>query len=626
MSLASTIAHLSVRLRSMADSARSRTVQLLEEAPQGIEGLLPRQIGTAKYRVTRPSGGAVDAPPLAVPNPTVPDLPDPPALQPVDVVSSRFTVEPPDLTPLPERALPQITWRELPSNTPVLTPPTLTPTVPTLTEAQPPTLRQPVPVVAVDPATPSPPGLGLPPNPPDFDTQPLDLYREGLGLAQGSTGGMSAWLAQLREQSKAAEAALLAQLQAILSGAPVLPESWEQQNSGLDRAAIEAERRTGLEALDVSPGTQTGMPTGTRIAQKLDVEFNALRALIAAAAQSAQERQGYQIKTLIQAVQTAGQMADQGLDLRAKEIDWISAAWDAILDGAEAAGAVIRQKAAWEKKRQAWTADYNQFQAKRLRGFLRIEQAKLQRLQINQNNDALIVGYNRHVGDLRQIASQVIEHRIALFSEQIDWLGEDEKYRMQAWRGYELAIERYAILVKRGTAERRLLHAQLDQDQTRIAHEQQKVQHYAAQLQALSAESSQAVAHAQAVATQNQTTLEGFTAHQDAQAALVRSLSQEMKQALSVILKNISAEGREQELALRQQELADRRALHKAAIALSEEHTALMATLKQHERLIRQRLARGKTQAQGASVLGGIAMEAASGFNALGIESAEESA
>ena len=626
MSASSAISNVAATLRFLANSAKGRVGALLEQATQQIEEPLPRKIGRAKYDINRPSGGGVEAPELSVRNPTVPELPTPGALQDFPWTAEPFSIQPPAPATLPPRKLPEIQWRDLPGSHPVLTPPTLTPQAPTLSEPTSPRLRPPERIAVSDPVIGPPPTLERPPELPEFTTRPLDLYREGLAIAQGPLGGLSGWLASIRGHSKAAEAALLAQLRAALSGTPVLSEGWERQNSGLAILAIEADRRSGLEALDAPAGTQTGMPTGARIAQKLEVELNALRALLSAAAESAQARQGHQIKHLIQAVETAGRMADRALELRAKEADWIMSAWDAILDGADAAAAVLKQTADWERKRHQWTAQYNRFQASRLGSFTQIEKAKLRRLQVEQGNDANISAYNRSASAAWQIASQFIEQRIQLFEQQVSWLGEDEQWRLLAWRGYELDIQRYGILVKRGTVERRLLQARLEQDQLRIQAEQQNIQRYAAQLEALSAESRQAGAQAKTIAAKNRSALDLFNTQLEAQADLARSLSQELKQAVAALLKASSAEVREQELELRKQELADRRALHKAAIKLQEEHTELMAAIKQHERLIRQRLARGKTQVQGASVLGGIATQATAGFNAIGVSQTEEMA
>ena len=92
-----------------------------------------------------------------------------------------------------------------------------------------------------------------------------------------------------------------------------------------------------------------------------------------------------------------------------------------------------------------------------------------------------------------------------------------------------------------------------------------------------------------------------------------------MRHAASALIKEADSELSEARLELEAQADADSKALWAATLKLQHAHTGLMAKVKQLERLIRMSAARGNAQVDAARTMGVVAMEAVSGFNAVGV-------
>lgn len=622
MSAIDAINRLALTLRSLAGSATEDALGLIRASGQAIGGLNPWDIDRVKYSVRRPGGADYQGGNLTAGEIEAPTVPKPSDLAVHPMTVTAFAGIPPSLPTLKFDNIPQIQWPDGAPGRPSIRQPTLTPQEPGLATGlpMPEGPAQPQLFTAEVVALELPPNVDPLPDPPDFAYDPAAAFDQGLGLVRVSTSQIQAFVEKQRALVEKAKAALLGQLRAALSGQGPLPSGWDRLETGLSLVDIEARRRSGLEALDLAdPGSQTGMPTGARIAQKLEVEFDALRALVQAASQAAQARNDRNVRHLIWAVETAGRVGPGLMELRFREIDYIIDAWDTILDGGEAALMILRKWAEWEKTRVDWALLYNALQVKRIKALVAREKTKIEKIKVDMGNDDAITLHNRQLFKAYPILGKFFDARIALFERQVEWITGDIEWRTAEWKAYRLDVERHLTLARRAVVERGLLHARIAQDELRIAAEEQKIQLYTAQLEPLDAEAGLAVTQAQQRKTINDGVLEQYATEVETYARIAQTLDQQMRHAASALIKEADSELSEARLELEAQADADSKALWAATLKLQHAHTGLMAKIKQHERLIRMSAARGNAQVDAARTMGGVAMEAESGFNAVGV-------
>lgn len=623
MSVETSIDNLISTLKFLSNSYRGSASALVQQADDHLSALKPPPPGHLAYAVEReePDLTRIPQPPTitGLKELVLPELGD---FQELNDLNERFHGDVPSLT------IPAFSYSSLPTAptftaaAPEIEPLTIAPVLPTLNEPAAPTLTRPREVSAPS-ISGTPPPIPRPVFSPfvgDFHAE----YLHGLGL---TASDLTEWATRLRALFLPVETLLIQRLQAALRGTePGLPDTWETGKYQQVQQSIFAERYDALGSLDDQPSSVTGLPTGSSVYRRLQLELKTLQAATQAASKVTNDRHEREVKHLQWAVELAAKLADAAMALQAQVAGWRMKGLLLALEGAEGTLNLALKVLAFKTKEIEFLVRYNEAQVRRTEDRLKIEKSQLETLKLDVASNQLTATYNDQQANLYQIAGSWIENRIKLYQAQIQYLTLDADWQKLTLQAFESQIQVYQATVKAKGTEYDALKAQIKGDLALTEAELAKVRVYEAELTQASVEAQAQAAKVQSQAATNKQALDAYNTEVSAQLSYLRMLDQATRTALSAIVKGFDAEVAEQELALKDQALKDQEALYLAMRELEYERTDLTTQLSQYQVLLAQRAAQSRVIDGGASTLGSIATQAYAGLNAVGARDILESA
>lgn len=618
MSAASAISSLLSTLRSLSTSYRSSAYSLIQAADQAAQTLRTPAAYELEYDVNRdrPAAARIPRPP-SIPGVADIDLPEQDDLQEVSDITDTFTETKPTLS-IPSFLYPALADpAEFTDSPPAITPISIVPVAPVLDDLLPPATTIPT-EFFVDELSGTPPDVPVPVFT-EFDGDFFAEYERGVDLMGEVFSDWTAYLQQIRTTLLPMEAALQQRLRGILNGTePGLPDTWETQTYQQAQQDVYSKRYEELDQLDNALGSITGLPSGRRGYAELKLELQALQVLAGAAAKTANVRQQAEVKHVQWALKVALTMAEEALRLQAMEASWRMKGVLLALEGASETLDVALKVLGFKEKELAMLVRYNETQVRRTEDVIRIEKTKLEKLTIQVANNKLKLSYNQNQAKIDETAFQVIENRISLFEDQINYLLIDQDWRKLGFATFEAEVRAYQARLKAATAEHAALRARIKGDLAKADGELAEIKLYEAQMKAAQAEARTALVKTRTRAIEMKNVLGAYNAKVDAQLRWLKEIDKNIDLALRAMVKGFDAEVQEQFIELANQELEDRESLFNARNDMQEDQLELLRTLQIHSVKLDQAIAQGRIMAGGASTLGGIAQAAYAGLNAVG--------
>lgn len=618
MSASSAISNLLGTLRSLSTSYRGSAYSLIQAADQAAQTLRTPAASEIEYDVDRdrPAASRIPRPP-SIPGVADIELPELDDLQEISDITDTFTGTKPALS-FPSFSYPALTDpSEFTDSPPAITPVSVVPVTPVLDELLPPATTTPA-EFFVDELSGTPPNVSVPVFT-GFNGDFFTEYEHGVDLMGEVFSDWTAYLQQIRTTLLPMEAALQQRLRGILNGTePGLPDTWETQTYQQAQQDVYSKRYDGLDQLDTTPGSITGLPSGRRGYAELKLELQALQALAGAAAKTANARQQAEVKHVQWALKVGLAMAEEALRLQAMEASWRMKGVLLALEGASETLDIAIKVLGFKEKELAMLVRYNETQIRRTEDVIKIEKTKLEKLTIQVANNKLKLSYNQNQAKIDETTFQVIENRISLFEAQIDYLLVDQDWRKLGFAAFEAEVRAYQARLKAATAEHAALRARIKGDLAKADGELAEVKLYEAQMKAAQAEAKTALVKTRTRIIEMKNVLGAYNAKVAAQLSWLSEIDKSIDLALRAMVKGFDAEVQEQVIELANQDIEDRESLFNARNSMQEDQLWLLKTLQIHSVNLDQAIAQGRIMAGGASTLGGIAQAAYAGLNSVG--------
>lgn len=617
MSASSAIDNLLSTLRNLSTSYRSSAYSLVRAADQAAQALLTPDTDTLVYDVeqNRPAVARIPRPP-STPGVADINLPELDSLQEISDITDKFTDSTPTLS-IPSFSYPTLTNpTEFTDRPPAITPISIVPIAPVLDDLLPPATTTPV-EFFVNELSGTPPNVSAPVFS-EFGGNFFTEYERGVDLVSETFSDWMAYMQQIRATLLPTEIAFYQRLRGILDGTePGLPDSWETQIYQQAQQDVYGKRYEGLDQIDATPGSVTGIPNGRRGYAELRLELQTLQTLAGAAAKAANARQQEEVKHIQWALKVAMAMAEEALRLQAMDASWRMKGVLLALEGGRETLDIALQVLRFKEKELAMLVRYNETQIRRTEDAIKIEKTKLEKLTVQVANNKLKLSYNQNQAKIDETAIQVIENRVSLFESQIDYLLIDQDWRKLGFATFEAEVRAHQAQLKGVTAEHTALRAQIKGDLAISDGELAKVKLYEAQMIAARAEAKATLARTRSRSIETKNVLRAYNAKADAQLRWLKEVDKGVDLALRAMVKGFDAEVQEQIIELASQELEDRESLFNARHEMHEDQLALLKTLQLHSVNLDRAVAQGRIMTGGASTLGGIAQAAYAGLNAI---------
>jgi len=628
MSIETAIDNLLNTLRGLSTTYRSSAQNLIDDADSAAGAVRSPEVPRLEYDANRQYVGVERAPlPPGVPNVRALAVSVADELQTISGINDKFTSK------VPTFSWPEFSYATVPKLRDFTDkPPTLKPLeIPYPDEAlapfTPPTLTAPTPVT-VEALAMTPPNL----TPlevaelPDGAADLLTPYQEQLDTILADFSVWREWLRRQGTAAKELSGLIGARLREVIQGSEAaLTDTWETQTYQQAQHEALVQRHAGLLELDTSPGSITGVPSGTREFARLSLELRTLQTLMQAAAKTATTRYQEEAQHLRWALQLAMKWSEALADLFADVQAWRLQGIQVALDGAQAALDAALKVLAYKEKELALRARYNDAQLRRLELSVKIERTKLEKLQVQVANNQLIATYNDHQADIDAAATTYVKSRLDLFDAQVTYLLADQEWQKLGYARFEAEVLAYQARVNAMKAEQAALTARIKGDLAKADTELAKAQVYTVTMQAQEANTRALALKSKVQADRMRQVLTEYNAGITAKLAWLRQLDSVVTVAVQALVKGLEAENKVAQIALARQEVEDQDTLTSAWQELRENQLESLRIVQGHSLAVAQAKATGQVIAQGSDIMGTLAKQAYAGLNAIGArESLEE--
>lgn len=606
-------------LRNLSSSYRNEATSLIENADRAAEAARTPASERLKYDVNRalPPFVRVPLPPTL---PGVSDLMLPIAdeLQDISSINNKFSDEPPNLK------WPNFNYTtisppaEFTTAVPKIAELTIKPEVPELEdELNIPETTQPE-NITVDSWSGEVPNVNLPTFP-VFSGNFYNEYINGLTLVSGDITKWMAYVDEIRATFAPIESELWTRLQGILTGAePGLPDSWEAQSYEQIQQEAYNQRYTGIDELDSSRSSITGIPSGSKDYARLKLEVQTLQALAEAASKITNARQEREVQHLQKALEITSRLIDAAFSLWAQEVSWRMQGISLALDGAQETLNVSIKVLESKEKELNLVIRYNEMQVQRVDLKIKIEKTKLEKLRIQVANNKLKITYNQNQAEIDEVATAYVETHIQLYETQIDYLLTDQEWRKLGFAAFEAEVLAYKARVNATQAEHAALRARIKGDMAKADAELAQAKQYEIEMKAQEVNARVLLIKTKNLADLIQQKLTGYNTEVSAKINWLKGVDQVVNIAVRALIQSYDAEVQEQMLSMSTQEINDQDRLAKAQREMRNDQLNLVKKLQIHLVQLEQATAQGKVISQGASTVGSIAQTAYSGLNAVG--------
>lgn len=619
--LENSINNLLNTLQGLSTTYRSGATNLINSADKIIKGVKSPIVPNLEYDVNRQFVG-VERVPLSpkvqnVSKLAAPRLDD---LQSISGINDKFT------TKEPKFSWPEFSYRSVsPPSGFTKNPPTPKPLEIKYPKSEiapfsPPTLTMPK-EVSVESLEMTPPNLtpleieDLPVNAADI----LTPYKEQLDAILGEFSEWRNWLLQQGTLAQELSVLIGNRIKSILEGSETaLTDGWETQTFQQMQHEIFIQRHAGLLELDSTLGSITGVPSGLRDYNRIKIELQTLQSLMAAAGKTATTRYQEESQHLKWALQLALKWTEilAGLfaDVQAWKLQGIMIA----VEGAQAALDAAIKVLGLKEKELKIRASYNDAQLSRLELLVKIERTKLEKLQIQTDNNKLIATYNDHQADIDTAATVYVKSRLDLFDAQITYLLADQEWQKLEYERFEAEVAAYRTSVDAIKSEQLALKARIKGDLALANTELAKAQTYNATLQAQEINAKALAAKSKVQADRMQQILTAYNTEVASKLAWLKQLDSVVNLAIRAIVKEFDAENKVEMIKLSRQEVKDQDNLNRAWENLREDQRESLRIVKGHALQVMQAKATGQVISQGSDTLGSLAQAAYAGLNGIG--------
>jgi len=628
MSAESSVNSLITRLKQISGSTRSQAYSLVDQATSVFSGVKPPKLKPIKFEAERT---ATD--PIRVPQPpNIDDIesfenPSFSGLQDITPFNGSFTAEPPEIN-LPNAVTTSLSYLpEFSDSAPATPQLTINPDF-SLANNEP---KEPALVIPgeyrINPLSGEPPEVPKPKFQ-KFEGDFYDEYENGLKIMALDLNPFSEWLRQFyKDVIERLDNVFTLRMQRIIQGKETaVPDDWSVKQHTQAVQDLRSERQSALMALDESPSSVTGLPSGQRLGVRLDLELKTLRGTTQSASKIAQERRTREVKHLQWAMQLCSQWIEAALSLKAQEVGWRMKGIQLSLDGATQALDLSMKVLETKDKEIRFYTQYNETQSRRTEIKLKLEQTKLTEMKTVLESNQLKSTFNQHQIQVYQGAITIVEQRIRKYQTETEYLANQQKLELLKLRIYEARVKAFEANVKAFAAEHQALIARIKGDIARVDGELVKVHQYQAQVKAFEAEVAGLSATVTAQAAQNNALLEEYNALLDGKMTELQSFDSILRLAVMALMQGYEAEAAQMSLELEAQDLLDRVTLDNSFRDMQKDHTETILALEEYGILFAQRQAEGSVITQGASTVGSLATQAFAGLNGVGVLEIVESA
>lgn len=377
--------------------------------------------------------------------------------------------------------------------------------------------------------------------------------------------------------------------------------------------------RTEVRALPARGRSDaTGMPDGADAGRWTLIELAALKAAIQGIEKTEAERRTTEMNHQKWVLALAVKLVGIGLELRSKSLSDGIKAMKLGLSAAVGAEEISDMLFDFKRKQFALVKKYNDLMLAVIQQKVAIEQAKINKMKLDAEQNKIIVAHNKNIAQDFDIAVRWVELRIALYNAEMDYISVEQEDQQIHLENLELSYKAHEANTKSAQMAIRLLESSIRADKAVLSTELIKFTEYEAVIAKFKADitADLNIVKSQAASgkAKRATAAAKLTALIEYQQLLLSATST----TAQGLLAKYDAETETQYLKIDEQDFKNRKELEEERRTMQEDYTELRASLYRYSLLVSQRSAQCKTSIQGASTMGNIAEGAFGGMTAVG--------